>query len=218
MKILDVPQSGSVAGVTSGRNRDGQYRRSRSSPVQPRTPNQMSARSLLSDASAAWRGLTEGARLAWHAFAANVFRTDSLGQTTSPSGHQAFVGNYCLSSLTGIAAPTVPPARATFAANTVTGVTIVAGVITIAGAVPPTDAFIVISASGPVSSGRTFNGSYKKVVVLNHSSTFPFVCTTQYAAIYGAVPLGQKVFFRFKQVTLGQADVPKEISAVATAV
>ena len=35
MKILDVPQSGSLGGQTSSHNRAGQYRRARRSPVQP---------------------------------------------------------------------------------------------------------------------------------------------------------------------------------------
>src|SRR5439155_109028 len=90
MKILDVPQSGSVAGVTSSRNRFGQYRRTRATPVNPNSTFQGAVRARLSVNSAAWRALTAAQRAGWNDLAASMTRTDSLGQTYSLTGFQSY--------------------------------------------------------------------------------------------------------------------------------
>src|SRR5206468_836067 len=92
MKILDVPQSGSQAGTTSSRNRYGQYRRSRATPVNVNSTAQQAARNRLSAESEAWRGLTDIQREAWNSFADEHPQTDSLGQVVTLTGHQMFVG------------------------------------------------------------------------------------------------------------------------------
>src|SRR5436190_13321464 len=92
MKILDVPQSGSLAGSTSSRNRYGQYRRTRAQPTQPRTARQVANRASLAAFASAWRSLTATQRAGWEALAAQLPRTDSLGQTTFATGLQTFVG------------------------------------------------------------------------------------------------------------------------------
>src|SRR6187455_3387360 len=91
MKMLDVPQSGSIAGQTSSRNRFGQYRRTRAVPVNVNSPAQTVVRGYLIEASQAWRNLTDAQRDSWNSYALDHPRVDSLGQTITLTGHQIFV-------------------------------------------------------------------------------------------------------------------------------
>src|SRR6266545_482051 len=91
MKILDVPQSGSVAGITSSRNRFGQYRRTRAIPVNPNTAFQATQRARLAASAALWRTLTAAQRAGWIDLAGAFTRTNSLGQPYNETGAQCFV-------------------------------------------------------------------------------------------------------------------------------
>jgi hypothetical protein len=90
MKFLGDPQSGSAAGTTSSRNRYGQYKRTRATPVQPRTPAQLNQRALMTTNAAAWRALTDAQRAGWLSLGAMISRTDSLGQTYTLNGFAAY--------------------------------------------------------------------------------------------------------------------------------
>jgi hypothetical protein len=82
---------GSVNGVTYARNRFGLYARAKASPVQPRTPAQTERRAQLTLLSQRWRTLTEGNRAEWRAFADELIRSDTLGQTYRLTGLQAYL-------------------------------------------------------------------------------------------------------------------------------
>lgn len=158
MKFLDVPQSGSVAGVTSSRNRFGQYRKTRVIPVNPNTPYQVAARARLVEGSQAWGLLTEPQREAWRAFADGRTFTDSLGQSITLSGHQAYVSAYNLSTIVGETPLTLPPDPPTFDDLTVvwgTGEpTATTAALDITGGT--TGALLMISATPCVNGGVTF--------------------------------------------------------------
>ena len=90
MKILKAPQSGSIAGTTAGRNRFGQYERSRAIPVNPNSSAQGLVRARMSANSAAYRALTSAQRAGWAGLGNSMVRTDSLGQTYTLQGNQAY--------------------------------------------------------------------------------------------------------------------------------
>src|SRR5882762_580400 len=104
MKILDVPRSGSYQGITSSRNRNGQYVRTRATPVQPRSASQLSVRAHQSTNAAAWRTLTQTQRDGWLSLGLSMTRTDSLGQSQNLTGFQAYCSVNNLSRLVGNAA------------------------------------------------------------------------------------------------------------------
>ena len=89
MKMLDVPQSGSIGGSTSSRNRNGQYKRSRSTPVNPNSTFQGTVRARMSANAAAWRALTQNQREGWMSLGLMMNRTDSLGQSYNLTGFQS---------------------------------------------------------------------------------------------------------------------------------
>ena len=106
MKVLTVPESGSVAGQTASRNRFGQYFRSRAIPVNPSSAAQGLVRARMTTNSTAWRTLTSAQRAGWADLGLSMVRTDSLGQSYSLQGNQAYASvnnNRLLSGLTVVA-------------------------------------------------------------------------------------------------------------------
>lgn len=208
MKILDVPQSGSVGARTSSRNRSGQYVRQRAIPTQPRTPAQVAARASLGDQSAAWRGLTDAQRAAWNAFAQSFTVTNSLGTTINLTGAQCFVKVNTVNVKNADTAVLIPPALPSFLAVTATGITATAGtpLLTVQGVNPAAGTKFMVFASPQLSAGVTFNGKY---VYLQTSQTFTtgsMSILTAYTARYGAMIAGKRVFVKVVQSQAGMQD------------
>lgn len=208
MKILDVPQSGSVGARTSSRNRSGQYVRQRAIPTQPRTVAQVAARSRLTSQSAAWRGLTPAQRAAWNAFGLSFTVVNSLGTTINLTGAQCFIKVNSVNLLNGDATVNVPPALPSFIAVTVTGLDATAAtpIIELSGVTPAAGTKYMIFASPQVSAGITFNGRY---VWLQTSTTFTtgkLSLETTYVARYGALIVGKQIFVKVVQVQAGMQD------------
>lgn len=219
MKILDVPQSGSVGARTSSRNRSGQYVRQRAIPTQPRTPAQVAARASLADQSAAWRGLTDPQRAAWNAFAQSFTVTNSLGTTINLTGAQCFVKVNTVNVKNGVSAVTAPPALPSFLATTITGLTATAGtpLLSLAGAAPAAGTLFMIYGSPQLSAGVSFNGKY---VYLATSQTFTagaMSILTPYVARYGALIAGKKVFVKVVQCQAGMQDNGSVFTAIVGA-
>src|SRR5918996_3927306 len=165
MKILDVPQSGSIAGQTSSRNRFGQYRRSRATPVNPNSVSQAEARSRLTSQSAAWRTLTDGQRGGWDSLGSSMIRSDSLGQSYGLTGLQAFASINARRALVGDAVLSNAPALATPDAITTATITLSSVAFSIAYTPTPLPAGerLLVFASPQRSAGRNFEGDFRLV-------------------------------------------------------
>lgn len=219
MKLLDVPQSGSVAGVTSSRNRFGQYRRTRAIPVQPRTPKQTTNRAAFTNGSSAWRALTDVERTAWNDYAAQISYNDSLGSSYSPTGQSLYVA----SSVSIQAAPPAnPPATLPTYSLYVTGMTYTdpspgPEALTFAIQSTSADSYVLVETSGPVSPGVTSAAAVRRWRSLPTSaanllpnqfamSASPVAILTQYKFLFPSPAVGQSIWFRFKEIwyeTLG---------------
>lgn len=203
MKILDVPQSGSVAGQTSSRNRFGQYRRSRAIPVNPNTSAQQAARDDFSAASQAWRGLTQAQRDAWAAYAATRPRTNSLGQTIYLTGHQTFVALRSLMAAVGLALPTVPPTGASpvITALSLSDETALGfEAMSLPNPVPAATAY-QYQTSPPLSAGREFNGDFRTVSIVAAAGV-PELTAATLTTKWGTLAAGQKFFLRVRPVSV----------------
>lgn len=208
MKILDIPQSGSVAATVSSRNRSGQYRRTRAIPVQPRTVAQVAARSRLTSQAAAWRGLTDAQRAAWNAFALSFTVTNSLGQTINLTGAQCFVKVNTVNLLNGDATVNLPPALPAFVAVTVTGVDATAAtpLIELSGVNPAAGTKFMVFGSPQLSAGVSFNGRYAYLTTNQVFAAGKMSIQTVYAARYGALIVGKKIFVKVVQSQAGMQD------------
>lgn len=162
MKFLGTPQSGSQAALTSGRNRYGQYIRSRAIPVNPQSPAQARSRAAFTRASSQWRDLGPTIHAAWQTWSDQIPITDSLGQSQILSGQAAFVRvNSLIPPAVGLV--TTPPDFPTFTGilPTVLGSVIgAATTLTLSSALPATPIGAIsglqIWGAAPVSAGRAF--------------------------------------------------------------
>jgi len=211
MKILDVPRSGSYQGITSSRNRYGQYVRTRAMPIQPRTDAQLFVRSALAALASGWRALTEAQRLAWNAYAGTVSRTDSLGQTVFQTGAQAYVGTGLNAVYAGKPETDVPPAGVPPdpIAEFVLLLDLSSGFKATVVADPTVTNPFLVFASPPTSAGVTFQGDLRYLETTEGPLTTNILdFTASYEAKYGVAPLGSRIFVKLvgwknNQVTLG---------------
>lgn len=208
MKILDIPQSGSVGAVTSSRNRSGQYRRQRSMPTQPRTPAQVAARSRLSSQSAAWRGLTDAQRASWNGFANSFTMVNSLGATISLTGHQTFCKINSVNLLNGDAVVTVPPALPSFTSCSATSVdgTAATQLLEVNGTTPTGSIKHMVYVSPQLSPGVTYNAQFRWVLTGTTYTSGKLALTAAYTAKFGALIAGKKVFVKVVQSLNGYQD------------
>jgi hypothetical protein len=88
-----VQMSGSMAGTTHARNRFGNYTRSRTKPVNPKSARQMGARILVMMLAEQWREdpMTDAKRLAWSTYASSVNWLNKLGEIVKLTGFNHFI-------------------------------------------------------------------------------------------------------------------------------
>lgn len=219
MKILDVPRSGSYQGVTSSRNRNGQYVRTRATPVQPRTAAQLSVRAHQSTNAAAWRTLTATQRDGWTSLGLQMTRSDSLGQSQNLTGFQAYISVNNLNLLVGNAVVPDPPALTTPSGLTTVTPTITGGgspAFSIAFTPTPLAAGLrVIVRAGPQrSAGRSFESDFRVMLIGAAASASPSNILAAYQAKFGTPITGGRIFISAAVYALGFESVPFIASAV----
>lgn len=217
MKILDVPQSGSVGARTSSRNRSGQYVRQRAIPTQPRTPSQVAARASLSDISASWRGLTDAERAAWNAFGQSFTVTNSLGSTINLTGAQCYTKVNTVNVLNGDAVVTIPPSLPAFDPVTVTGITVngTSAAFTVDGTNPASGTDFMVFASPALSAGVSFNGRYSWIQTSSTFTSGHMSILAGYTAKFGAPITGKKYFVKIVQSQDGMQDNGTVFTSIA---
>jgi len=204
MKMLDVPQSGSIAGQTSSRNRFGQYRRTRAIPVNPNTSAQVAVRGYLTTASQAWKTLDPADVDGWNAYATTHGVLDSLGQTIYLTGHQWFVKVNTALAAAGLSQVTAPPGNIAIAVPQVTIVdeTVAAFEITSATDYSGADVTVQVFCSPPMSPGTAFNGDYRLVAtVATPGPGDTLVSEAELVAKWGTLAAGMKFYLRFTGVS-----------------
>lgn len=219
MKILDVPSSGSIGGVTSSRNRFGQYRRARATPINPNSDEQGAVRARLGGNAAAWRALTDNQRAGWASLGAQMVRADSLGQSYSLSGFQAFNSVNNNLSAAGDALVDDAPALLTPEALASVTVTTTGGTLSVAYTPTPlgTGEKAFIFASPQRSAGRGYEGDYRLIAVTAAAAASPHNLLAAYSARCGAPVTGNKIFFNIQRYKGGFLGAGFGTSKVVTA-
>lgn len=219
MKFLDVPQSGSVHGVTHSRNRFGQYTRSRAIPVNPNSAAQGTIRARFGDNSQAWRSLTADQRAGWASLGAQIQRTDALGQTYTLTGQQAYilVNNNNLDA--GNAVVTTAPAVLSPAGLITATITSTGGTLSIAYTATPlaAGARLFVYASPQRSVGRNFEGDYRLIYQSAAAAASPANVLAAYTSRFGAPVVGNKIFFSLAVYTGGFLSAPMNVSHTVVA-
>lgn len=87
-----IQASGSIAGTTHARNRSGNYARSRTKPVNPRSTYQVTIREALAMLTQRWHDtVTSAQRTAWATYAAAVAMKNRLGETIYLTGFNHYL-------------------------------------------------------------------------------------------------------------------------------
>lgn len=205
MKILDVPQSGSIAAQTSSRNSFGQYRRTRAIPVNPNTSFQAAVRGRISAAATDWKGLTATQRAGWNDLGVYFTRTDSLGQTYRLSGFQAYVSIRSNLAAAGDAAITDAPLYAL--PDPMLTVTPTIGIASVSIAYTPTPVAaaerVFISMSPQRSAGRAYEGDLRLISVTAAAAASPASILTSYQARFGVPIVGNRIFVGIQRYKAG---------------
>ena len=216
MKVLTAPQSGSQAGTTASRNRFGQYLRTRATPVNPSSGAQGLVRARMSANSAAWRALTGAQRAGWADLGLSMVRSDSLGQSYTLQGNQAYasVNNNRLLSTLAIVADA--PALVTPAVITSATITLTAASLSIAYTPTPMPAatYLAVYASPQRSAGRSYESDFRFIKLSAVAGATPLVALTEYTAKFGVPVLGNRIFFSLVAISLGFQSGPFTTSAV----
>lgn len=219
MKFLDVPRSGSYQGVTSSRNRFGQYLRTRATPVNPSSSAQAAVRARLSASAAAWRDLTDEQRAGWVTLGESMQRTDSLGQYYTLDGFQAFVS--VNNNLVAAGAARIDDAVLLVTPDSVTTLTVTADEVTglsVAWTPTPLGAGqrLFIYASPGRSAGRNFENDTRLIFVSAAAATSPQDPSAAYTARFGALIAGQKIFVSAAVYDSGFLSFPIQATAIVT--
>lgn len=196
MKILDVPQSGSVAGTTSSRNRFGQYRRTRAIPVNPASSAQGTVRARMSANAAAWRALNDAQRAGWTSLGLAMTRTDSLGQTYNLNGFMAYCSVNNNLDLIGSATVSAAPELITPDALLTATITLTSASFSIAYTPTPmpTGTKLLVFVSPQGSAGRSFNGDFRYIFQSAAAAASPADVLAAYTAKFGVPVTGNKIF------------------------
>lgn len=218
MKILDVPRSGSYQGVTSSRNRFGQYVRTRATPVNPNSAAQSNVRNRLAVNAIAWRALTDAQRAGWEGLGSQVTRVDSLGQSYTLNGFSMYCSLNSLKAAAGDAAVSDAPAMVA-PQNIVTAtITLTSASLSIAYTATPLAANtkLFIYASPQRNAGRTYEADYRLIAVTAAAAASPHNLLAAYTARFGAPVTGNKIFFSFQAYQAGWVSGAYQVSQVVS--
>lgn len=216
MKILDVPQSGSVAGVTSSRNRFGQYRRSRAIPVNPNSSFQGTQRARLAAAAAAWRDLTSVQRAGWNDLASGFTRTNSLGETYNMTGFMCYVSCYANCAAAGVSVLSDAPSLSTPSTPLTATITLTAAAFSIAYTPTPlgTGIRMFTYVSLQRSAGRAFENDFRLLQVSAAAAASPVNAFSAYQTRFGTPVVGNRVFVALRTFDTAFLSGPLITSAV----
>lgn len=216
MKILDVPQSGSVAGVTSSRNRFGQYRRTRAIPTNPGTSFQATVRARMQTVADAWKALTATQRQGWADLGLQFARNDALGQSYDLTGFGAYVSLNLSRLAAGDAVLTDAPVFNLPAAMTTLTPTITSASYSIAYTPTPLGAGekLFIFAGPQRSAGVGYESDYRLISVSAAAAASPFVVLTSYQARFGTPVTGNRIFTKAQRYSGGFMSTPIVTSTI----
>ncbi|MGO8925329.1 MAG: hypothetical protein ACLQU3_00175 [Limisphaerales bacterium] len=220
MKILDVPQSGTIGTMVSYKTRFGQFRRRYVVPRDPQTSLQVARRKAMGRARFLWRTPTDAQRAAWNAAAHGARTQPRLNQSGALTGYLLFVKINCNRALVGQPLVLDPPDAPQFDPNPVRQLLITnrngefALKLRVSG--KPAQ-FVVVLGTKPRSAGVSYVDHFTILDVLPEPVRGLSDITDLYVGKYGVLRAGSRVFIRTFQLIDGWEDLPLQVSAIVPA-
>jgi len=219
-----VDGRGKVGGHVMSKNRGGAYMRTKVTPINPQTVDQLSVRSAFTSFSQSWRALAESARLAWNSAVSSFTKTDIFGDIKTPSGINLFMKlNMNLNTIGE--APLVTPPGLTDAPPVVeftatADASPAAMSLAYAPTPVPADTSYVVEATPMVSPGKSFlKNQYRVIQVVPAAGVTPANVLAAYNAKFGALVAGYKIGIRIRAVSnvSGVSGLPFSQEVIVTA-
>lgn len=189
---------GKLGGHVMSKNRAGNYVRTKVTPSNPNTSFQSSVRSILTQFSQAWRGLTQAQRDSWNGAVDSYQGSDIFGDIKSPSGINLYIklnSNLAEVSASSIALPPLPESVAAVTLGTSTAAAGTPAFSLVFGTSPvPASTVFIVRATAQVSPGKKFvKNLYRNVAFLAAAETTPYDLLAEYVARFGSLVAGQKI-------------------------
>lgn len=187
-----------IGGHVLSKNRGGSYMRTKVTPVNPQTPDQVAQRNALTFLAQSWRGLSASQIAAWNAAVDNFKGTDIFGNIKTPSGLNLYMRlNLNLHSV-GASYITDPPAPSATDALLTLSAAAAAGAGTFTASFTPTPVpagyKLLIRATAQVSPGKNFlKNKYRNIQVVATAGTSPANIFANYTAKFGSLVAGEKI-------------------------
>lgn len=206
-----------VGGAVFTKGRFGAFVRTKVSPVQPRSSEQMNVRANFTSLSKLWSDATmDTYRAAWSALATSYPLKDVFGNSHTLTGHQMFVRlNRALSSI-GVAP--ILPAPASLAVPYPGDLTLTKAALDLSVncVTWPTAAEKgSIYATAGISTGRASAGArFRRLGTFTNLTAAPCNFYAPYVAKFGTPIVGRKIFVRvvFTNATTGAQSLPSQSS------
>lgn len=219
-----VDGRGKVGGHVASKNRYGAYLRTKVTPVNPQSTDQIEVRNRLSGLAQDWRDLSADQRLAWNNAVSDYKKTDIFGDIQNPTGFNLFVKLNANLLNIGEAQQSAPPLPGSPAALTAISATADVSdaliTVTFAPAVGA-DNHYKVEATPALSAGKSFvKSEYRQIDVLDVADVSPLAIQAAWMAKFGSFPAaGTKIFIKFTPIldATGQQGLPLECSCVVTA-
>lgn len=202
---------GKLGGQVFSKNRSGAYIRTKVTPSNPRTADQMAGRSILGSLSASWSGLTDEQRRLWNNAVEEWQKTDIFGDSRKPTGKNLFTGLNKEIEQSGGTRILVPPVKVVMPElpEIEPVVEISAQEVTLGITSVPAGFMLQVSATASLSQGTNFVKDKLRVIGYQASGTVDSTKVySQYVAKFGAPTAGANIHFAVKLVAeTGQAGV-----------
>jgi hypothetical protein len=218
LSALVSGMSGKLNGSVFARNRGGLYLRTKVTPLNPQTADQVAARARLAGWSQGWRSLTQAVRDSWNNAVGNFQTTDIFGDIKTPSGNTLYTKLNTNIQLAGGVAITNPPAP--IGATAMEGVDVTAAQtlnafsVNVAPDPIPADHTLIVEATAPMSAGiHNANSDFRIIGTQAAAAIPPFDMSTEYVAKFGNLVAGQKVFVRTKMIRISTGEVGQQLVA-----
>lgn len=177
--------------------------------MNPKTPAQSNARSILTVLALNWQTLTPSQKSAWATFAQNHPRIDSLGQSQVLAPNAQYISSNAQLQAVGLPIIPTPGLTTQVAQNAVITVTAAAGVPTLSVAfAPPTSGYVLqIMGSPQRSPGVSYESFYVRLGAEPSGATSPAVLLVAYTGRFGALVAGRRIFFQSRVIDPNGLDV-----------
>lgn len=202
-------------GSVFSKNRGGAYIRTKVTPVNGQSTNQVQSRNRLTSNAQGWRGLTDTQRAAWNAAVSNFAGTDIFGNIKNPSGINLYNKlniNLAIGNTAGI---TTPPLPSTVAQITAVSAAAAAGAgtftVTYTPSPVPAGSAYLVEVTPQVSPGVKFvKSKYVVLTALAAAAASPYNAFAAYTARFGGLIAGTKIAVRVSVINIvtGQRGLP----------